>query len=701
MEDEAMTVETTEENKAVISAEDEALVKRIVKRIKDDKLHHKKAFERMKRGMQLATWGGHKDWVSPSDNEEERSYTANIIGRHIKMKTAALYAKNPKAVARTRDTMDFAVWDGNLQTLMGAMQTVQMAQTALSMGDTSAAVAMQEAQAIIEDYKAGTERRTFLRKYGKTLEVLFAYFMREQKPLDFKTSMKRFVRRALVTGVAYLELGFERETGQRAEVIAQMTDAKDRIAHLEALMGDLQEGEIAEGDAELAELRLSLENLAAQEEVVIREGLVMEYPQSTKVIPDRRCKQLVGFIGADHVTVEEVLKVSRVQERYKVDLGKGYTKYTVDGETSGGVLKVSDDEDDNIVADDEECVRVWRHYDKTTGLVYHLAEGYRGFLAPPAAPTVFVEDFWPIYALTFNEVENEDELFPPSDVELLADMQFEHNRARQGAREHRIAARPKWLHSNGALEEEDVKKIAKMRPFEALGVNLDPQFDIRNVFQSFPVPGVDPNLYETAQLFGDMQLVSGAQEAQYGGVSKATATESAIAANSTTASDSAAIDDLDMFLTLVARAAGQILQREMSQEKVAEIVGPGAVWVEATLEQIANEVMLEVEAGSTGKPNQAVEINNWKQLLPSLLQMPNLNQEWLLRETLRRLDDRLDVTEAVAAGLPSIAATNQNLQVTGASPENDPNMQGAAGASNAPVPDQQVGTDAAFGSNQV
>jgi hypothetical protein len=28
-----------------------------------------------------------------------KNYTANIAGRHVKQKTAALYAKNPKAVA--------------------------------------------------------------------------------------------------------------------------------------------------------------------------------------------------------------------------------------------------------------------------------------------------------------------------------------------------------------------------------------------------------------------------------------------------------------------------------------------------------------------------------------------------------------------------------------------------------------------------
>jgi hypothetical protein len=36
-------------------------------------------------------------------------------------------------------------------------------------------------------------------------------------------------------------------------------------------------------------------------------------------------------------------------------------------------------------------------------------------------------------------------------------------------------------------------------------------------------------------------------------------------------------------------------------------------------------------------------------MLPMLIQLPGVNQVWLARETLRRLDDRLDLTEAIAA----------------------------------------------------
>ena len=44
-------------------------------------------------------------------------YVANILQRHVQQRTAQLYAKNPKALAKRRTRMDYAVWDGDEDTL--------------------------------------------------------------------------------------------------------------------------------------------------------------------------------------------------------------------------------------------------------------------------------------------------------------------------------------------------------------------------------------------------------------------------------------------------------------------------------------------------------------------------------------------------------------------------------------------------------
>lgn len=713
-----------------------ALIKKLQKTIKGDKQHHKDAFAQMRVDMFMARTGRDKTYPATS-------YTANLCGRHVKAKTAALYAKNPKAVAKRRETMDFRVWDENPQSLQMAMQTITMATQMMAQvapapvdsatgapaidpttGAPMAAPASQippemeqaftAAHSLIADFQQGMERRTQIDKIGKTLEILFAQALREQKPLDFKMAMKQLVRRTCTTGVGYVELGFQRKYGPRPGMTEKLSDARSRLDHMKRLaerIGDVEDP-IMPDDPEIAELQKSVEALQNEPEIVLREGLIVDFPQSTKVIPDRLCKSLVGFVGARHVTIEYMFTVDQVKEMFGKDVGTNYVGYQSDGQMAGEASAnvVADEESEPTVTKDKGSglVCVWKHFDKVSGLVYFLADGYKCFLREPAGPDVFVEDFWPVYALTFNAVEDESSLFPPSDVFLMRDQQMDYNRSRQGMREHRKAARPRWAYPNGSLENADIELLKRMQAFDAVGLNFNPEIPFEKVLQVVPVPGVDPNLYETGQLFTDVQMVVGSSEAQFGGTAQATATESAIAANSSASSDGASVDDLDAFLTVIARSSGQILLKEMSEEQVMTIVGPGALWPHLTLEEIANELFLEVEAGSSGKPNQAIQVQNFKELAPLIMQIPGVSPHWLAKEAITRLDDRIDLTQAIASGIPSIVAQNAMTQIAPApGPEGAPADQGAKGAEGGaangpPAPaDQQQGSEPAFGSNQV
>ena len=70
-------------------------------------------------------------------------------------------------------------------------------------------------------------------------------------------------------------------------------------------------------------------------------------------------------------------------------------------------------------------------------------------------------------------------------------------------------------------------------------------------------------------------------------------------------------------------------------------------------------------------------------------------------ETLRRLDDRMDLTEAVVEGIPAIVATNRQAQPATGNALTDPAAQGDQGGDKAPAPGGPPGSGPAFGSNQV
>lgn len=718
---------------------DAKLIKRILETIRRDKEHFKGVFKRMDRSAFIALHGRTPEW-------SEKNYFANITGQHINMKTAALYAKNPRVVARRKESLDFVVWDETVESLQIAMQTVAAGGAAIQAAEAANATAAQvnaanqgvfapmghnggppmepvqpqlppgyeQAVAVVQDFQQGMALRGQLKKFGRTLELVFADAMRQQTPLDFKSSMKRLARRALTMGVGYVEMSFQQEYGIPQDVSNTLADHRTRIAHLQALMQKAAEGEIDECSAEIAELERMVAELEAQPQVIMRKGLKFDFIQASRVIPDRMVTALPGFMGCNHLTVEYIRPKCDVEEAFGVDLGTNYTPYTVDGKRlygdTRGVDTGGDDFDstDGVFGargKDSDLVCLYKHYDKKSGLVYHLVDGHAQYVKEPAAPEVTVPRFWPVYPLTFNDIENEKEVFPKSDVERLEPIQTELNRSRQGKREHRDAARPRWVFAKGALDEDqDIPLLKTAKPFDVIGLNgLDPTQDVGKVLQPVPVPGVDPNLYDTNEVMQDAALSVGAQAAQLGGMTKSTATQAAIADGSNSSIDSSGTDDLDSFLTMMARDGGQILMANLSKEDAVKIAGRGAVWVEdlsMTPEQIYDEVFLEVEAGSTGKPNQANEIRNMKEIGPLLLQVGSIPPAWLAREMVRRLDDRIDLTEAISAGVPAIVAQNRMSQPAQGDPQRDPTQQGGEGGDKNQTPSGPSGSDAPMGNNQ-
>ena len=672
MEEQELTIISAEMEKPEPTERRKKLVTSWVTKIRKAKSFHEKAFKTMRRDMDAAL-NGYDDtqW-------SKEQYVANILQRHVQQRTAQLYAKNPKAVATRRDRMEYQFWDGSPDTLAAAYSaSAQAAQSGFPVP--------QSAAMIMQDHEAGKQRKKMLDNVASTLEYLFDYYMKEQQP-NFKAQMKALVRRVITTGVGYVKVGFQRELDRAPEVSAKLIDIQGRLDYIRRIATEASDGDIKPEDPEVEELMLSMQSLMEEPMITVREGLVFDFPEANSIIVDPMCRQLRGFVGASWIAHELYLTPEEVKEIYGVDVKDSYRSYDMKGRLS----TEGDDYKNNLSLDEVSqegaphgLVQVYECYDRKTGLMYCIADGYKDFLREPSSPDVKVETFWPIFALVFNEVEHKDHLYPPSDVSLLLPMQHEYNRARQGLREHRRANRPKYAAPAGVLEEEDKTKLATHPANAVIELQaLAAGQKVNDVIQPVGQIGIDPNLYEVRTIFDDIQLVVGAQEAQFGGLSKATATETSIAESARMSSLGANVDELDSFMSEVTRSAGQVLLAEMSREEVVKIVGPGAAWPEMTREEIMEEVFLEIEAGSTGKPNRAAELANIERIMPFLLQIPGMEPRWLAKELLKRLDDKLELDSAFADQVPSIVAMNmQQRPGTG-----DPALQGApgGGADNAP-----------------
>lgn len=635
-----------------------ALVKSLIQKVERAKKHWKKSFDRMKEDTDFYMG---KQWSS-SDTDDR--YVANIVQRHVGQRVSALYAKNPKFVAKRRETLDFSSWEGD----MSSFQSIQMSmQNSMATGQPMDPTMVQT----LQDAQQGFERRRMMDKLAKTLEIVAHYQLQEQQP-SFKGQMKQLVRRTCVNGIGYVKIGYQRTMQKRPEDVERITDITEQMTTLERLGADKQDEKFSEDHAKMEQLRLLLASIQAKQDVIVREGIVFDFPMSNSVIVDPKCRQMSGFVGADWIAQEFILDLDEVKEVYKVDLGKEFTAYEDKGEG------------------DDKCEKatVWEIYSKKDGLCYVVCDGYHDFLKEPEAPVLDLERFWPFFPLIFNEVDSDKDVIPPSDVRLLMPVQKEYNRARQALREHRFANRPLYATYEGALSEKDINNL-QAHPANAVIKlqNLSPGQAVNSILQPVQHAPIDPSLYDTSMLLDDMMRVVGSQEANLGGASGSTATEVSVAEGSRMSSLSSNVDDLEDFLGELARATGQVLLVQMDQQTVMKIAGPGAVWPQLTASEVAQELMLEVEAGSNGRPNKAIQIQNFERIAPILLQIPGMNPEFMAKEALKRMDDGMDITDAIRAALPSIVAMNAQKQLAQGDPASDPNMQGAAGATNvAPAP---------------
>lgn len=639
-----------------------ALVKDWNKRVQEAKEHWKQDFKRMRENMDFVSG---KQWPGQGPNDDR--YQANFVQRVIKTLVSSLYAKNPRVMARRRKRMDFQIWDGKPDSVQAAMMDIQLAGQAGMMPNP-------QSIALMQDIQQNAERLRMIDKVGETLVTLVEYFMSEQIP-DFKTQMKQMIRRARTTGVGYIELGFQRQMDLSDDQTTRISDMTERLAVIGRMQSDIQDGEVDPYSAEAEQLRLTIQAIQNEPEMIVREGLVWTFPQSTRIIPSPNTLKIMGWVGTDWLAKEVLLTPERVKEIYGVDLGKTYASYKVEQGKPWGGSRARYKEDGRGLA----CI--WHIFDRETGLEYVICDGYPDFLQEPTTPQIQVEQFFPIWGLTFNDVENEAELFPKSDVELLKHIQKEYNRAKEALRQHRIANRPLYLAPEGQFDEGEAASLASHAAHDVIQVKAM-RDGVRPTDLIAPVAkiGVDPNLYETESLFMDMVRVVGAQQAQLGGTANGTATESSIAAQSYGGVIGLDSDDLDDVLSSVMRAAGQILLMNMTAEQVTQIVGPGAVWPQLSRLEIMQEISLEIKAGSAGRPNQAQDAATFERMYPLLVQVPGISPRWLAERAIKIADDDTNLEDAYMDGLPSIMAQNRLAQVPTGNPETEPTGQGQEGA---------------------
>lgn len=586
-----------------------------------------------------------KQWESQEELDTER-YVCNITIRNVNQKVASLYARNPRSKAVRRKRLDYQVWDGKMESLVAAI--AEAGSNPMDM----------EAMAIVRDYEQGQTTRELIDRVGETLDTLYQWNIDQQEP-EFKKQMKQLVRRTVICGVGYVRLSYLRDN-ERAAPSTSDTDTLvlGRAKRAAEILRRIDEGDVDMDDASMEQLRLLFAGFgmttASEAQQAIGERLLIEFPSATSVIPDCRCRCLKDFVGARWIAQEYRLPLNEVNEFFEVDIQAGgdLMEYQMRNNWEAERPMPMDMKNVSFTDDPQETkmVCLWEVFDIRTKTRFFICDGWKDYVMAPEQVWPETKRFWPIFSLSFNDIEPDDAaevtVFPPSDVQLMKHSQKEWNRSRDALREHRRQNRPKYLAAKGRLTEEDKNKLENVPQSGVIEVEgIGAGEDIAKLVIPFQHSPVDPTLYDVSQLQQDILLSVGAQEANFGPLSGATATEATISEQSRLGTTSSNVDDLDDLLSDVARAGGEVLLRECSVEVVKRVCGPGAVWP-SNPEDFVNEVYLEIEAASSGRPNKAMEIANFERLAPVMMQA-GANPQFIVSEAIKRLDDRLDPEDAL------------------------------------------------------
>lgn len=616
-------VSTTE-----IDPTEEQTVKLWRKRIKDAKAFFEPDFKRMRENMEFAAG---MQWASQDsiDDKEDR-YIANIITNHCNNKVATLYAKNPECEARRRKRLDYQMWDGSIEQEWNATQTLQG-------GMMSGMITPQVAQAslLLKDIAQGKQMEQICDKVGKTLEVLYTYQCNNQAP-SFKYQMKQLVRQVVTTGVGFVRLNYVDNFGHVLSSSLTDDSLATRIKDIKSIMAGVEDDKIQSDDPRIEQLQLLLQSIQSSvqqgDTTNIEQRLEFDFPSSTDIIVDPKCRSLKGFIGANWIAQQFIMPLSEANAYFElrgdkmVTVGGEFTQYADDATELPRPTAL--DKPVDTMKSPLGCF--WEVFDLKTKTKFFICDGWKAYVQAPKPLDPSINRFWPIFSLTFNDVVVEPgqkvHIYPPSDVQLLKPMQKERNRTRQELREHRKVNRPFFWGVKNTLSEGDMDKLSNHETGEFIQLESAPigtngLQNVPDAIGKWVGTPIDQSMYTTQPLDEDAALAVGSNAVQQGQpIRHVAATPAVIQEQARISGVSSNVDDLDDLLSEMAQAAGEMMLREFNPQTVQRIVGQGASWPQEQKEDFLNEVYLDIVAASSGRPNKAVDVQNAQQLIPMMLQ---------------------------------------------------------------------------------
>lgn len=571
-----------------VSPEDKALAEKYCKRIKDasDRTPIKKALERFERNRKLLRG------VDPGNNDKR--FRANLFFANIAALRPQVYAKDPEYT-------------------------------------------VQPTKGVPEDQLA------IVKKFCETSETLLGTLLVKRAKL--KKRAKRILTGCFATSVGWWKVGWQEDKRTDPLYANQIKDTQDNLIRLQAqrdALDDPKSGTTIE--AQIAEIKQTLAGLQSQAEVITAQGVMLDFCMSEDILVlDDSVRELGDYERASALAHGVWMTKEAYREKFGYECTKGKSYAEINGK-------------DNA-APNAGLLRVWEIWDQAANRVVTVCEGEEGFCCPPQTPDWTGERWYPFFCLMFNEIDGA--FYPLSDIELTEDLVREYNESRDDfVRDRKYSLPLNVVRKGGSLTPEDVKRISNREGGDTIVVEGVGGQPIGNDIWSGQLAQIKPENYNTQPARADIEQLIGGGDAARGSVLEAkTATEAEILSQGLRGRNAERQDVMEDLLSELGTYTLQMMLRKLPEQAVKEIAGPEAVWPRLSQDQIFKLVTVEVRGGSTGRPDRLQEQDRWTKLLPvvekAMAQVGELraagNHEQaqavieLIKETLRRFDERLDL----------------------------------------------------------
>lgn len=522
--------------------------------------------------------------------------------------------------------------------------------------------------------------------FAQTANIIVS---RQWRDGGLKRTGKKIVRSSLTVGQGWFKGLMLREEKPQPQIEQSILDAVTLQSTLDAMKSTLKDGDGCESiDEQKAQIKLQIEGLESKKELANKTGAIYDFLRAEDFQCSLDVSNVMDHCEADwnsndlyiprmtakarfpRLTDEDIKQASTFFQKQvgAKDMGQdtnadqgsamaegAFTKNAPSGQMGGNTPV--------------EFVKVVELWDKRDGMIKTWVDGTKKWAIDPYAPPQATSRFYPYFGLAFYEVDGLRH--PQSLVFRLRKLADEYANCRSNQRLNRERSVPGTVFNRGAMSVEDAEKIQNSVSMENIGIlPTDSTTPIQNIVMAKPIGNYNPALYDTTPIMSDMQVVSGVQEALNGAIQGSsqpkTATESnqeQAGFNSRSGADRDTLEDL---LTDCARYTLQTALQEIRPPLAQRIAGKKAFWpFGMDVEDIMTLVEVDLMAGTSGKPDRQQLQAAWSAVLPLLeklmLQVRSLQatdpamadaMENLVRETLRRMDDRLDLTQFIPTTPP-------------------------------------------------